>query len=80
MQVHSKEFAILNDPSYAYGALWYYISQREQITQLNNVGFKDVVAFGLEGEILDPEQPYSGNWRYYIARKGEQVSQDPGIV
>lgn len=52
-QIATPEFAILNDSEQSHGLMTYYISLRHQIEQLDQIGFGDVEAFGLDGETLD---------------------------
>lgn len=68
-EVHAREYAIINDPSYAYGLLVYYISLEQQLLQLTTLGFRDIISFGLDGEVLQPNSTYNGSWIYYVARK-----------
>lgn len=69
MVLDSQEYSVKIDPSYAYSSLWYYISLDQQVSQLKREGFKNIVAVGLEGEVLQTSSPYTGNWIYYLSRK-----------
>lgn len=68
-EIHDPEYAIINDPSYCYSVLWYYISLEHQISCLKNCNFRDVFAFGLDGESLQANSSYDGPYIHYLARK-----------
>lgn len=67
-EIHTKEYAIVNEPGNHYALLSYSITIETQIKQLTEVGFlAPVRTFNLEGkEVLkDSESP----WIYYWAKK-----------
>lgn len=68
-EIHCPEYAIINDPSYCYSVLWYYIYLEDQILCLKNYNFRDVLAFGLNGEVLQANSSYDGPYIHYLARK-----------
>jgi len=69
-EIHTPEFAILNDNAHDHRLLLYYITLRHQIDQLHFIGFGKIQAFGQEGERLEVNAPYDkGCWIYYLCEK-----------
>ena len=69
-EVHTDEFAILNDPGNGHRLLTYYIGIAQQLTQLKNAGFHDVKVFDRHGLLLG-EGDYKSctdGWIYYLCR------------
>lgn len=53
LEVRTDGYAILNDTELHNALMTYYISLPDQIDQLDLAGFKNIRAFGLNGEALD---------------------------
>lgn len=69
-EIDTFDYALRNDSANRYSLLTYYIRLADQIRQLESAGFGAIEAFGIEGERLDPKQPYAtGFMIHYMARK-----------
>lgn len=65
------EYAIVNDAAHQYALLQYYIYPADQVRQLQQVGFRDVAAYDLDGRRLeDVAVPPPDYMIHYVARKG----------
>ena len=69
LQVQETEYSIINDSSFRYGLLTYYMSKDAQIRQLLAAGFDEVRVFNLEGGPIEPGLPCHDKWLHYVARK-----------
>ena len=67
-----EHYSILNSESHYYGLLHYYIKLKWQVAQLNEIGFREIQAVGLDGRSIT-EAEYSNEhrdlWIYYVCRK-----------
>ena len=66
-EVYTDEYAIINDPDHRYSLLLYYISIKDQVKQLTNIGFADTDAYDRQGTPI--ERDTSSHWLYYLAKK-----------
>lgn len=66
-EIYTDEYAIINDNAHGFALLAYYIGVREQIGQLERVGFANVQAYDMEGKRVnnDSDSP----WTYYLTEK-----------
>lgn len=68
-EIHTNEYAIINDVAHDYRLLTYYISLDEQIKQLRTAGFsKPVTAYGIEGLPVVGDDTHSP-WIYYVCQR-----------
>jgi ubiquinone/menaquinone biosynthesis C-methylase UbiE len=69
-EVHNENYAIINDPSNNVITLMtYYIKCKEQFTQLEKIGFKNIKAVNEEGTYIDRDTEDKGHYIYYSAFK-----------
>lgn len=66
-EVHARDYAIINDNAHEYSLLTYYIGIRQQVKQLEDVGFVSVEAYDMEGRPVSSDTDFP--WTYYLARK-----------
>jgi SAM-dependent methyltransferase len=66
LEIHEKDYAVLNDNGLRYRCLIYFISVSAQITQLRACGFDNIEAFDMRGRSVDDD--YEALWVYYVAR------------
>jgi ubiquinone/menaquinone biosynthesis C-methylase UbiE len=74
LELHTEDYAIINDRCHNYGTMLYYITHPQQITQLMSVGFgQDVLAFDAMGAPFLAGAPCDSI--FYVARKpgGEEI-------
>ncbi len=69
-QIRADTYAILSDPLDGFGQLSYYIRKRDQVKQLENVGFQGIVILNqnvqfVEAVSLDRDSQY----HHYVCRK-----------
>ncbi|MDT7542261.1 MAG: hypothetical protein QOE33_2165 [Acidobacteriota bacterium] len=66
-EIHTDEYAVINDNAHGYALLGYYISIPHQLQQLARVGFSSSEAYDTEGNTItrDTRLP----WIHYLARK-----------
>jgi ubiquinone/menaquinone biosynthesis C-methylase UbiE len=70
LQVKTRTYAILSDPLAGFGYLTYYIRKKDQVEQLQKVGFTDIVILNQGCEVVPPETRDRWNkWFHYIAHK-----------
>ncbi len=66
-EIHTEDYAVINDGDHRYSLLLYYINIEKQIKQLNNIGFSEIEAFNADGEMVKKDVTSHSN--YYLARK-----------
>jgi SAM-dependent methyltransferase len=66
-EIHTDEYAIINDTAHGFALLAYYISSKAQIRQLETTGFVDVEAYDMEGNQTENDSAFP--WTYYLARR-----------
>jgi ubiquinone/menaquinone biosynthesis C-methylase UbiE len=64
-----EEYAILNDQSYSYRLLAYYITPERQQAQLARHGFELLRMVGLDGRTIASGTAARDSWIYYVARR-----------
>jgi ubiquinone/menaquinone biosynthesis C-methylase UbiE len=67
-EVRTPTYSIINDRCHNYATMLYYISMVEQRRQLEEAGFRDVVAFDLAGRVVGDEDTRDSSI-YYLAAK-----------
>ena len=66
---HTETYSIINDRAHNYRLLTYYISQKNQVDQLRDIGFSGkVAAYNLSGEIIT-DSGSNEAYIYYCVRK-----------
>lgn len=68
-EVHTNDYAILNDPAHQYNMLTYYISGEKQVEQLKAVGFEVLGMVGMEGKKLTGDANYNDGYSIYYASR-----------
>jgi ubiquinone/menaquinone biosynthesis C-methylase UbiE len=71
-EVHTDEYAIINDNAHGFSLLSYYIGIEQQKAQLEGAGFVDVEAFDMEGKRVESDQ--DSPWIHYLAQKPRDAS------
>lgn len=66
-EIHTDEYALVNDPDHRFSLLHYYISIDKQARQLASVGFSGIEAYDKEGKLVEADT--SSDWIYYLAKK-----------
>jgi ubiquinone/menaquinone biosynthesis C-methylase UbiE len=66
-EIHTDDYAIVNDSDHRFSLLLYYISIEKQIKQLTEAGFSDIEAYDVEGRKVTNDT--SSLWIYYLAKK-----------
>ncbi len=66
-EIHTDEYAVINDNAHGYSLLAYYISIPRQIEQLARAGFTSSQAFDMRGDAT--ESNTCDAWIHYLARK-----------
>lgn len=66
-EVHTEEYAVINDSDHRFSMLLYYIAIDKQIKQLERRGFMDVKAYDVDGTMVDSDT--KSHWIYYLASK-----------
>jgi ubiquinone/menaquinone biosynthesis C-methylase UbiE len=66
---HEKEYALLNDQSYSFGLLAYYITTVSQEAQLARGGFDLTMMVGADGRAIARGEHAIDPWIYYVARR-----------
>jgi len=70
LQERASTYAILSDPLAGYGYLSYYIRKKDQVRQLESVGFCDIDVLSERCEFVEPARSDRRNrWFHYLARK-----------
>jgi ubiquinone/menaquinone biosynthesis C-methylase UbiE len=62
------EYSLLNDQSYTYGLLAYYITPENQRAQLARAGFTLDMMFGADGRPVTESEMPRDPWVYYVGR------------
>ena len=71
-EIYTDDYAIINDGDHRFSLLLYYISIRNQKKQLAEIGFENVEAYDMDGELVESDA--ESHWIHYLARKnGEQT-------
>lgn len=71
-EVHTDEYAIVNDNAHGFSLLSYYIGMDQQKAQLTTAGFVEVEAYAIEGRKVESDR--NSPWIYYLAQKPRSVS------
>lgn len=66
-EIHTDEFAVINDNAHGFSLLAYYISIPEQLKQLAAVGFSDIEVYDMEGDRVTSDTRFP--WTYYLAKR-----------
>jgi SAM-dependent methyltransferase len=66
-EIHTDEYAVINDNAHGFSLLAYYISVPRQLAQLARVGFASAEAYDMEGEPVTHDTRFP--WIHYLARK-----------
>jgi ubiquinone/menaquinone biosynthesis C-methylase UbiE len=66
-EIHTDEYAIINDTAHGFSLLAYYIGASEQIRQLERTGFSDIEAYDMDGK--PTRQDTSFPWTHFLARR-----------
>lgn len=66
-ELHTDEYAVINDNAHGYTLLAYYISVPRQLQQLARVGFSSTEAYDMEGARVERDTRFP--WIHYLARK-----------
>jgi hypothetical protein len=61
-------YAIVNDSTFDYGLLHYFITREAQGRQLAEMGYEVVDCLDREGRSLPDGEPGTGPWLHYLAR------------
>lgn len=68
-EVHTDDYAVVNDSDHRYSLLFYYIGIDKQIEQLERTGFFETKAYDKYGQ--ETEHDTESHWIYYVATKGQ---------
>ncbi|GGF51655.1 hypothetical protein GCM10011519_27090 [Marmoricola endophyticus] len=69
LEVHTDEYAIVNDEAHDYGLLLYYVAPEAQVRQLEAAGFGDVRVYDQWGSPVDAGSTSPESiWLHYVAR------------
>lgn len=66
-EVFTEEYSLVNDSDHAYSLLFYYINIENQEKQLRELGFSQIEAFDINGDLVKSDK--TSHWIYYLARK-----------
>lgn len=66
---YGQGYALLNDSSYSFRLLAYYVQKEQQLEQLRAAGFSDLQMVGADGSWIHPGEHRKDGWIYYLARK-----------
>ena len=66
-EIHTEDYAMVNDSDHRFSLLLYYISIEKQARQLANIGFSDVEAYDMKGNRVTEDT--ASHWIYYLAKK-----------
>ena len=66
-EVHTDEYAIINDNAHGFSLLSYYIGIERQKAQLEGAGFVNVEAYDMEGRKVERDR--DSPWTYYLTQK-----------
>ena len=67
-EVHTDEYAIINDNAHGFSLLTYYIGIECQKAQLESVGFANPAVYDMDGKEVESDQRFP--WTYYLTQKG----------
>jgi SAM-dependent methyltransferase len=68
-EIHTDEYAVINDNAHGFSLLAYYISVPRQLEQLARVGFDSAQAFDMEGNAVERDTRFP--WIHYLATKSK---------
>lgn len=69
-QVFTNTYKVLSDPLAGFGHLTYYIRTKDQIKQLETVGFKDVKILNREAKFITVDElDRDSHWFHYVCQK-----------
>ncbi len=66
-EVHTEDYAMVNDSDHRFSLLLYYISIEKQRKQLQELGFAGIEAYNKDG--IQVEIDTQSHWIYYVATK-----------
>ena len=66
-EIHTDEYAIINDNAHGYSMLAYYITINKQVKQLERIGFSTLETYDMEGKQINNDTAFP--WTYYLAKK-----------
>lgn len=66
-EVHTDEYAIINDNAHGFSLLSYYIGFDQQKAQLDAAGFVNVEAYDMDGRRVESDR--NSPWTYYLTQK-----------
>jgi ubiquinone/menaquinone biosynthesis C-methylase UbiE len=66
-EIYADDYALINDPDHRFSLLLYYISIEKQVKQLTDIGFSDIEAYDMQGNLVKSDT--SSHWIYYLAKK-----------
>ena len=66
-EVHTDEYALVNDNAHGFSLMSYYIGINQQRAQLAAKGFVNVEAYDMEGRKIEDDR--NSAWTYYLAQK-----------
>ncbi|HXD31765.1 MAG TPA: class I SAM-dependent methyltransferase [Pyrinomonadaceae bacterium] len=69
-EIHTDDYSIINDNAHGFSLLAYYIPIEKQKQQLESMGFEEIEAFDMEGNVIERDVEFP--WTYYLARKPER--------
>lgn len=67
-EVEGRGWAQLRDGTYRFKLLLYYVRPDHQVVQLREAGFRVVEAYDLDGVAVDPKEPGTDPWLYYLCQ------------
>ena len=71
-QIRTETYALLSDPSEGFGLLTYFIRKSDQVIQLKQSGFSDVVIVNCKCRFTEIESlERDSRWFWYICKKQE---------
>lgn len=69
-QVFNEQYAIINDVAHDYAMLTYYIDKKNQVSQLEGMGFETIEMYDTLGNMLNIDGDDADSaWIYYVTRK-----------
>jgi SAM-dependent methyltransferase len=71
-EVHTDEYAIVNDNAHGFSLLSYYIGIDRQKAQLAAAGFVEIETYDMEARKIESDR--DSPWAYYLAQKPGNVS------
>jgi len=68
-ETNHHDYAILNDSGNNFSLLTYYITKEKQTEQLNDIDFKLIEMFDMDGQTLKPDSTDSADcWIYFVVQ------------